>query len=120
MIIQDFRKKLNMSQSEFAKKFRIPIRTLQDWEQGRRYPPVYVGYMIQRIMDLEEFGGGPRMNSKKNNVNDDIAINKAAVETSAHNMELYLSGENEGSFEERRGEKDFAELADWLQKKSET
>ena len=120
MIIQDFRKKLNMSQSEFAKKFRIPIRTLQDWEQGRRYPPVYVGYMIQRIMDLEEFGGGARMNSKKNNVNDDITINKAAVETSAHNMELYLSGENEGSFEERRGEKDFAELTDWLQKKSES
>ncbi len=33
---QIIRKQLNMSQSQFAQAFGIPIRTLQGWEQGKR------------------------------------------------------------------------------------
>ena len=33
---QEIRKQLNMSQSQFANAFGIPIRTLQGWEQGTR------------------------------------------------------------------------------------
>lgn len=33
---QQIRQQLNMSQSQFANAFGIPIRTLQGWEQGRR------------------------------------------------------------------------------------
>jgi putative transcriptional regulator len=32
------RKRLGMSQAEFAGTFHINLRTLQDWEQGRRQP----------------------------------------------------------------------------------
>lgn len=32
------RAKTGMSQAEFAARFAISIRTLQDWEQGRREP----------------------------------------------------------------------------------
>ena len=32
------RKRLGLSQAEFAKQYRINLRTLQDWEQGRRKP----------------------------------------------------------------------------------
>ena len=32
------RKRLSLSQTEFAKQFRLNLRTLQDWEQGRRKP----------------------------------------------------------------------------------
>ncbi|HXC50326.1 MAG TPA: helix-turn-helix domain-containing protein [Candidatus Limnocylindrales bacterium] len=32
------RKKLGVSQSEFARLLRVSLRTLQDWEQGRRAP----------------------------------------------------------------------------------
>jgi putative transcriptional regulator len=32
------RKRLGLSQAEFAKQFRLNLRTLQDWEQGRRKP----------------------------------------------------------------------------------
>ena len=42
-----------MSQREFAEHFGLPIRTLQDWEQGRRKPPTYVLEMIKRIWNLE-------------------------------------------------------------------
>jgi len=32
------RKRLGLSQSAFARRFQINLRTLQDWEQGRRAP----------------------------------------------------------------------------------
>lgn len=32
------RKKMGVSQSEFARLLRVSLRTLQDWEQGRRVP----------------------------------------------------------------------------------
>ena len=36
--ITAIRKRLGLSQSAFAKRFQINLRTLQDWEQGRRAP----------------------------------------------------------------------------------
>jgi putative transcriptional regulator len=32
------RRKLHLSQQEFAEKYRIPLPTLRNWEQGRRQP----------------------------------------------------------------------------------
>lgn len=32
------RKRMKMSQTEFAKTYGLDLRTLQDWEQGRRVP----------------------------------------------------------------------------------
>lgn len=34
----DARLKLGLSQSEFAQMLGVSVRTLQDWEQGRRQP----------------------------------------------------------------------------------
>lgn len=36
--VRRIRKKLNMSQNAFADYFGVSVRTLQDWEQGRRVP----------------------------------------------------------------------------------
>lgn len=36
--IQRIRQKFNMTQSDFSSTFGIELRTLQDWEQGRRVP----------------------------------------------------------------------------------
>ncbi|TVQ85727.1 MAG: helix-turn-helix domain-containing protein [Micavibrio sp.] len=36
--VRRIRKKLNMSQSVFAAYFGVNLRTVQDWEQGRRMP----------------------------------------------------------------------------------
>ena len=36
--IQDIRQQLNLSQSAFAALLCVSVRTLQDWEQGRRFP----------------------------------------------------------------------------------
>lgn len=36
--VRRIRKKLNMSQKAFADYFGVNLRTIQDWEQGRRVP----------------------------------------------------------------------------------
>ena len=52
--IKELRARSGMSQAQFAARFQIPVRTLQDWEQEHRVPPGYVVVMIQRIMELED------------------------------------------------------------------
>jgi putative transcriptional regulator len=37
-IARTVRKRLGLSQSQFAARFHIPVRTLCDWEQNRRQP----------------------------------------------------------------------------------
>lgn len=36
--VRIIRESLQMSQSEFASNFRIPLATIKNWEQGRRRP----------------------------------------------------------------------------------
>ena len=36
--VAETRARVGLSQSEFAKLLRVSIRTLQEWEQGRRTP----------------------------------------------------------------------------------
>ena len=52
--IKELRKKTGLSQSKFSAKFGIPVRTLQQWEQGISAPPEYLVRMIAYIMQLEE------------------------------------------------------------------
>lgn len=50
MNIKELRKKTGMTQAAFANRFSIPLRTLQEWEQGRSMPPQYVIPMIREVM----------------------------------------------------------------------
>ena len=34
MDIRELRKRLRLSQSEFAERYKIPFRTIQNWESG--------------------------------------------------------------------------------------
>jgi putative transcriptional regulator len=36
--VRRIRQKASMSQNEFAEHFGVSVRTVQDWEQGRRVP----------------------------------------------------------------------------------
>lgn len=44
----------SLTQSGLAKRFGIPLRTVEDWATGKRKPPDYVVAMIQRILEIEE------------------------------------------------------------------
>ena len=51
MGIKELRAQTGLSQSKFANLFDIPVATLQDWEHGRRKPPIYVVNMIKTILE---------------------------------------------------------------------
>lgn len=51
--IKELRKQTGLTQSDFAKKFHLSVKSLQRWEQDRTAPPEQVLYMINRILELE-------------------------------------------------------------------
>ncbi|SEF91372.1 helix-turn-helix domain-containing protein [Lachnospira multipara] len=54
MDIRKIREELNMSQSQFANKFHLSVKTLQRWEQGKTKVPESIYYMINKIYELEK------------------------------------------------------------------
>ena len=47
MNIREMRNRLNITQSEFAKRYNIPFRTIQNWESGVREAPEYVMRLLE-------------------------------------------------------------------------
>ena len=45
-------KDYGLTQTALAKRFGIPLRTVQDWHAGRRVPPDYVVNMMQELLEL--------------------------------------------------------------------
>ncbi len=43
-----------MNRKEFSEYTGIPIRTLEDWEAGRRTPPEYVPRLLAYMLKYEE------------------------------------------------------------------
>ena len=52
--MKDLRARTGLSQSQFAKRFHLSIKTLQGWEGGIKRTPGHILYMVERILDLEE------------------------------------------------------------------
>jgi len=46
--INDLRVKTGLSQAGFSKKYGIPVRTVQQWEQGRSTPPDYLTCLLEK------------------------------------------------------------------------
>lgn len=53
-IIRDLREGIGLSRKEFSNHIGIPIRTLEDWEAGRRTPPEYIPRLIAYQLKYEE------------------------------------------------------------------
>lgn len=43
-----------ISQTALARRFDIPLRTVQDWHAGRRTPPAYVVNMLSVLLDYDQ------------------------------------------------------------------
>ena len=43
-----------LSQTALAKRFEIPLRTLEDWEAARRTPPEYIPRLIAYQLKYEQ------------------------------------------------------------------
>ena len=54
MKIKELRNRTGLSQSQFAKKYHLSVRTLQRWEREQNPTPDFVLFALKTIMDLEE------------------------------------------------------------------
>lgn len=50
--VRSIRERLKMSQTEFARAYRIPLPTLKGWEQGRRQPDATAAAYLSVIASL--------------------------------------------------------------------
>lgn len=54
MTTQEITRKLRwttgLSQRKFAKKYGIPCRTIENWEEGKNEPPEYVLNLLTRVV----------------------------------------------------------------------
>lgn len=60
MTVADLRRETKLSQRQFAELFGIPVRTLQQWEQGKSAPPAYVLSMMERLLPRSSWRRGER------------------------------------------------------------
>lgn len=54
LTIKELRIRTGLSQSQFAKRFNIPVKTVQNWEFGCSTPRPYIVSLIHEILDLED------------------------------------------------------------------
>ncbi len=52
--ITELRESVGENRKEFSKHTGIPIRTLEDWETGRRTPPEYIPRLIAYQLEYEK------------------------------------------------------------------
>ena len=53
MDIKEIRELTGLNQTDFAKKYNIPLRTYQNWEYGTRKPPEYVLTLLRMVVEME-------------------------------------------------------------------
>lgn len=46
-IIKEMRQQTGMNRREFSEYTKIPVRTLEDWEAGKRTPPEYIPRLLR-------------------------------------------------------------------------
>lgn len=52
--IKKLRENTGLTRKDFSVHTGIPIRTLEDWEAGRRTPPEYVPRLLEYMLKYEE------------------------------------------------------------------
>lgn len=53
MTIKELRAITGLSQTTFGNKYKIPMRTIQNWEGGQRECPEYVLFMLERLVKID-------------------------------------------------------------------
>ena len=52
--IRELRENVGENRTELSKHTGIPVRTIEDWESGRRTPPEYIPRLIAYQMEYEK------------------------------------------------------------------
>ena len=51
--IREMRSRLGDTQAEFAQRYQIPFRTVQNWESGVRVPPEYMMHLLENRVKMD-------------------------------------------------------------------
>lgn len=54
MTVKEMREYLSVSRAVFSRTYKIPVRTLEDWESGKRNPPEYVLYLLEKAVIFDK------------------------------------------------------------------
>ena len=57
-MIKELRERAGMNRKDFSEYTKIPVRTLEDWEAGRRIPPEYIPRLLEYQLKYDEIMGG--------------------------------------------------------------
>ena len=52
--IKELREQTGMTRKDFAVHMGIPLRTMEDWDAGRRRPPEYIPRLMSYQLKYEE------------------------------------------------------------------
>ena len=55
--IRKIREQTGLTRKDFSIRIGIPLRTIEDWEAGRRRPPEYIPRLIAYQLKYEELIG---------------------------------------------------------------
>lgn len=67
MTIREVRQLANLTQKQMSDLLGIPLRTIEDWDSGRRKPPEYVTALIIFKLTAEGYDvGGEKENDHDN------------------------------------------------------
>ena len=65
MTTVEIRALLGVSRAEFARRYHIPIRTLENWDSGVRTPPEWALYLLERVVKMDARMDNRRKNQRK-------------------------------------------------------
>lgn len=67
--IRALRAETGLNRKQFAEHFQIPLRTVEEWEAGRRKPPEYIPRLLKyQIMYEQQFGNQKKYDVEEDNV----------------------------------------------------
>jgi transcriptional regulator with XRE-family HTH domain len=77
--IRDLRESTGMSRKEFSEHTGIPVRTLEDWEAGRRTPPEYIPRLLAYQIKFEDIFADKERSTDKVSIITDPDGNKVVL-----------------------------------------
>ena len=63
-VIKQLRERTGMNRKDCSEYTKIPVRTLEDWEAGRRTPPEYIPRLLEYQLKYDEIVRGVKANEQ--------------------------------------------------------
>lgn len=71
--IKKLREETGLNRKQFSEHFQIPLRTVEDWEAGRRKPPEYIPRLLRYQILYERYC---KINELENEAEDETWSHK--------------------------------------------